>query len=133
MLAFQPLEVTYLLARKQALQVCRGTIALDDDVASAIAKKSRLRHINLGGFGRTEEDVVVGRVRTLHKQIWRNASAEMIASACCDVQGAEDFFVLNILSAGRQLLRPEPEFAQFADHGVREQTGIVVIDGSLIP
>ncbi len=132
-LAFQPLEVTYLLARKQALQVCRGTIALDDDMASAIAKKSRLRHINLGGFGRTEEDVAVGRVRTLHKQIWRNASSEMIASACCDVQGAEDFFVLNIFPAGRQLLRPEPEFAQFANHGVREQTGIMVIDGSWIP
>ena len=50
-LAFQPLEVTYPLARKQAFQVCRGTIAFDHDVASSIAKKARFGHINLWGLG----------------------------------------------------------------------------------
>ncbi len=57
----------------------------------------------------------------------------MIAPACRDVQGAENFFVLNIFAARRQLLGPEAEFAQFADHGVCEQTSVVVVDGSLIP
>ncbi len=133
MAAFQPLEVTYRSACKQASQVCRGSIALDHDVASAIAKKSCLGHINFGSLRGAEEDVVMCCVGALDEQVRGDAASEMVAPTRRDMQSAEDFFVLNVFAARGQFLRSEPEFTQFADHGICEKARIMIVDNRLVP
>ena len=75
----------------------------------------------------------MGRVRTFHEQVRCDASSEMIASASCHVECAEDFFILNVLAAGREFLGSESEFTELANHRVGVESGIMVIDRRLFP
>ena len=55
----------------------------------------------------------------------------MIAAARGDVQGAEDFFILDVAARRRQFLRAETQLADFARDGIGLQLAVVFIDDAL--
>ena len=69
---------------------------------------------DLRGFRRGEEDIVVGGVFRVGEFVRGKVAAEVIAATGGDVEGAEDFLVLDVAAGDGQLLGAEAEFAQLA-------------------
>ena len=59
-------------------------------------------------------------------------AAEMVATAGGHVQGAEDFFVLNVASRDWQFLRAEAKFAKFSGHRVALEFSVMGVDRRLL-
>src|SRR6185369_11663981 len=55
----------------------------------------------------------MGGIARIDKLVGSNRAAQVIAAPRGDVQGAEDFFILNVASGWRQFLRPKAQLAQF--------------------
>lgn len=83
-----------------------------------------------GRFFGVEEDVVVGGVSGFGEHAGDEVSAEVVAAAGGDMDGAEGFLVLNVGAAEGKDLGAEAEFADFAGDGVGGEFLLVSLDGA---
>ena len=114
-------------------QVCGGLEVFDEDLGLVAADHADLTDIEVRGFVRCEEDVVVGGVPVFLEEVRGDVAAEMVVAAGGEVAGAEDLFVLDVGSGDGENLGAEAEFAEDTGHGVGGETGVVGVDGGLVP
>ncbi len=113
-------------------QVGGGLEVFDEDLGLAAADHADLTDIEVRGFVRGEEDIVVRGVAVFLEEVRGDVAAEMVVAAGGEVAGAEDFLVLNVGSGDWEDLGAEAEFAEDTGHGVGDEAGVVGVDGGLI-
>ncbi len=81
-----------------------------------------------GRLVRGEKDVVVSRVLVVREFLRRQTAAEMVTASGRDMDGAADFFILNVAAGERQNLRAKPELTQLTRDRIAGQLFIVGFD-----
>lgn len=96
------------------MEVGGGEIVFDNDMGLSVSMEAGLRNVDLGGFRRTEQNIVVSGIQPTLEAIWSEGASEMIASASGYVESSQDFLILNISATWWEFLSSKSEFSEFS-------------------